>query len=56
MRAINYTIYRVEADGGKTVVSCTGDVNEIGVIISEDRKVIDWEPQYEIIPDYGGEP
>ncbi len=49
-----YTIYRVERDGTRTVVSCTNDAYEIGWIITEDRHDIDYEPQYEIIPDEGG--
>lgn len=48
-----YTIYRVERDGTRTVVSCTNDAYEVGLIISEDRHDIDFEPQYEIVPDYG---
>ena len=49
-----YTIYRVERDGIRTVVSCINDAYEIGWIITEDRHDIDYEPQYEIIPDEGG--
>lgn len=40
---MSWTVYRIDADG-KSVIGCTGDTREIGVIIMEDRDKIDWEP------------
>lgn len=41
-----YTIFRVEHDGNRHVVGCTDDFCEVGVIIEEDRKNLDYEPGY----------
>ena len=38
-----WTVYRIDKDG-KTVIGCTDDIREIGVIILEDWDGIDWEP------------
>ena len=48
-----WTVYRVDRSAvgeEKTVIGCTGDFREIGVIILEDRDKIDWEPSgYDVI-------
>ncbi len=41
---MGWTVYRVDKDG-PTVIGCTDDIREIGVIILEDRDAIDWEPE-----------
>ena len=41
-----YMIYRVDKDGVKQIVNCTEDLCEVGVIIEEDRRNLDWEPGY----------
>ncbi len=44
-----WTVYRVDKDG-PTVIGCTDELEEIGVIIIEDRDKIDWEPLgYDVI-------
>ncbi len=39
------TIYRVEKDGSRSVVTCVDDPNEVGVEIYADREKYDWEPE-----------
>ncbi len=46
---MSWTIYRMDNDG-PTVIGCTDELEEIGVIIIEDRDKIDWEPLgYDVI-------
>lgn len=45
VKAMSYTIYRVEKDGTRSVVACVDDKREIGVEIYADRDKIDWEPK-----------
>ena len=45
---MSWTVYRVDNDG-RTVIGCTDDIREIGVIILEDRDQIDWEAGYDVI-------
>jgi len=52
---MSYTVYRVERDGTKTVVGCTGDAAEIGVIIDEDRGGLDEERRYEVAHEERGD-
>lgn len=40
------TIYRMERDGSKQVVSCVDDWAEVGPIIYDDRKLFDEEISY----------
>ena len=52
---MSYTIYRVDKNGGRQVVSCTDDLCEVGVIIEEDRRNLDWEPGYLVESDMKGD-
>jgi hypothetical protein len=51
---MSYTIYRIDHDGNRQVVSCTDDLCEVGCIIEEDRGNLDWEPEYFIENDKKG--
>ena len=44
---MSWIIFRIDPDGSRTVVGCTDDQAEVGCIIDEDRKGIDWEAEYE---------
>lgn len=44
-----YTVYRMEQNGGETVVACVDDLSEVGQIVCEDREKIDWEAGYHVI-------
>lgn len=45
---MSWTIYRTDETGAESVVGCTDEQWEIGVIIDEDRGKIDWEAQYRV--------
>ena len=45
---MSYVVYRTDEDGAESVVGCTDEAWEIGVIIDEDRGNIDWEAQYRV--------
>lgn len=41
---MSWVIRRQDPDGSETVVSCVDDQMQIGMVIDEDRRQIDWEP------------
>lgn len=45
---MTWTIERRDPDGTVQVVACVGDQLKIGTAIDEDRKTIDWEPEYRV--------
>lgn len=45
---MSWVIYRTDESGAESVVGCTDELNEIGVIIDEDRQKIDWEARYRV--------
>lgn len=52
---MSYTIYRVDKTSGeKTVIGCTDDICEIGVIMDDDKDKIDWEADYKVESDAKG--
>lgn len=46
-----YTLYRVEQDGTKEVVAFFESQLEIGCLIDDDRKKLDYEAAYEVVSD-----
>jgi hypothetical protein len=48
-----YTVYRIEKDQSKTVVACVDDLLEVGPIVDEERKKIDWEATF--VAEWDGE-
>ncbi len=45
---MSYSIYRVEKDGTRTLVTFVPDLIEVGPAIAEDRDKIDYEVCYEV--------
>lgn len=45
---VSWVIRRQDPDGSETVVSCVDDQMQIGMVIDEDRRQIDWEPMYKV--------
>jgi hypothetical protein len=43
-----YALYRKERDGTETLVTYVDDQVEIGCVIDEDRKKLDYEPVYRV--------
>ena len=50
------TIKRTESDGSVVLVGYCGGWEEVGAIIYEDRKGIDWEATYMVETEGGNEP
>lgn len=48
-----YTIFRIELDGTKSVVTCVDDAMEIGPAIDADRDAIDYEASYQVAHEKG---
>ena len=49
------TIRRTESDGSVTLVGYCGGWEEVGAIIYEDRKTIDWEATYMVETEGGND-
>lgn len=48
---MSYVIYHRGKNHPEQMVSCTDDLCEVGVIIEEDRRNLDWEPEYRVVND-----
>ena len=52
---MGWTVYRLEPDGGRTVIGCVDDLADAGPVIYADRDNIDYEAAHVCVNDKGGQ-